>query len=125
MRCSFGHSSLEHPMSLQVIVRARLLFLSRSVPVGRCHTLTKLTICLHPCCAVLCRAAQASAGQTEGGAEEEDEGEQEEDFIRQQLREMSIDEIAGILASRGEDTSGSQEELIDRLAAILEPELER
>lgn len=113
-------------MSLQVIVRARLLFLSRSVPVGRCHTLTKLTICLHPCCAVLCRAAQASAGQTEGGAEDEDEGEQEEeDFIRQQLREMSIDEIAGILASRGEDTSGSQEELIDRLAAILEPELER
>lgn len=113
-------------MSLQVIVRARLLFLSRSVPVGHSHACAKLTGCLHPCCAVLRRAAQASAGQTEGGAEDEDEGEQEEeDFIRQQLREMSIDEIAGILASRGEDTSGSQEELIDRLAAILEPELER
>lgn len=106
-------------------VLCRLWCLLESVPVGRSHACAKLTGCLHPCCAVLRRAAQASAGQAEGGAEEEDDGEQEEDFIRQQLREMSIDEIAGILASRGEDTSGSQEELIDRLAAILEPELER
>ncbi|KAG1677054.1 hypothetical protein FOA52_001224 [Chlamydomonas sp. UWO 241] len=47
------------------------------------------------------------------------------DGIKAQLHEMSIEEIVDILDGRGEDTSGGHDALVDRLAAILAPELER
>ncbi len=58
----------------------------------------------------------------EGGT---DEGDDSDDPIREQLMEMSTQEIIEILAGRGEDTSGGHDDLVDRLAAILIPEIKR
>ena len=45
--------------------------------------------------------------------------------VNQELRAMSTDELIGFLEDRGADTSGDKEDLVDRLAALFAPELDR
>ena len=48
-----------------------------------------------------------------------------EQLIKEQLRELNYDELAEILESRDLDASGSYEDLLERLADHLAPEVER
>jgi len=55
------------------------------------------------------------------GADEFDETE----AVKQELRAMSNDELVSFLEDRGADTSGDKEDLVERLAALFAPELDR
>ena len=49
----------------------------------------------------------------------------ETEAVKQELRAMSTDELIGFLEERGADTSGDKEDLVDRLAELFAPELDR
>ena len=47
------------------------------------------------------------------------------DMIKAELRGMSIEDLVGVLDSKGASSQGTTEELVDRLAAIIVEEVER
>ena len=74
-------------------------------------------------------SAEASQEDEEEFEEDEEGGEEEEfneiEAIRQELREMSTEDLMSFLQARGADTSGNHEDLVERLAELFEPELDK
>ena len=59
------------------------------------------------------------------GEEAEDVGFDETEAVKQELRQMATEELVGFLRERGADTSGAHEDLVERLAELFAPELDR
>ena len=59
------------------------------------------------------------------GEKAEDVGFDETEAVKQELRQMATEELVGFLRERGADTSGAHEDLVERLAELFAPELDR
>ena len=70
-------------------------------------------------------STRASESEEEEKAEEEGELFNEREAIRKELRGMSTEDLLSFLQDRGADTSGDHEDLVERLAELFEPELDR
>ena len=80
---------------------------------------------------VLCSIPDEEEAEEEGeegeaaGEKAEDVGFDETEAVKQELRQMATEELVGFLRERGADTSGAHEDLVERLAELFAPELDR
>ena len=69
--------------------------------------------------------AEEEGEEGEAAGEAEDAGFDETEAVKQELRQMATEELVGFLRERGADTSGAHEDLVERLAELFAPELDR